>query len=69
MAADGVVEERGVDLAVEVFARQLFYRKVFAIGAVAFEVVVPLLQDKRNPAKFVFDQDDFQFRKRSSTPE
>src|ERR671930_303018 len=29
----------------------------------AFEVVVPLLQNKRNPAKLIFDEDDLQLGK------
>src|SRR5919108_2038380 len=60
MTADGVVEESGVDLLVEVFAGELFDGEAFAIGAMTLEVIVPLFQDKRNPAKLVLDEDDFE---------
>ena len=58
MTADGVVEESGVDLVVEVFSWEFFDGQALALGAVAFEVVVPLLQNERNPAKLVLDEDN-----------
>ena len=58
MTADGVVEESGVDLVVEVFAGEFFDGQALALGAMPFEVVVPLFQDKRNPAKLVLDEDN-----------
>ncbi len=60
MTADGVVEESGVDLVVEIFAGEFFDLQTLALGAVPFEIVVPLLQDKRNPAELVLDQDDLE---------
>ena len=48
MAADGIIEKRRVDLVVEVLARRFLDVQSLAIGAVAFEVVIPLLQDKTN---------------------
>src|SRR6266852_4527024 len=60
MTADGVVEESGVDLVVEVFAGEFFDGQALALGAMPFEVVVPLFQDKRNPAKLVLDEDDLE---------
>jgi len=60
MAADGVVEESRVDLVVEVFTGEFLDGQALALGAMAFEVVVPLLQDKRNPAKLVLDEDDLE---------
>src|SRR5262245_39532935 len=62
MTADGVVEESRVDLVVEVFAGTFFDGQALALGAMSFEVVVPLLQDKWNPAKLVLDQDDLELR-------
>src|ERR1044071_9126144 len=62
MAADRVVEERRIHLAVEIFARELFDREALAIRAVALVVVVPLLEQERNPADLVLDQDDLQAR-------
>lgn len=61
MTADGIVEESGVDLVVEVFAREFFDGQALALGAMALEVVVPLLQNKRNPAKLIFDEDNLEF--------
>lgn len=58
MTADGVVKESCVDLVMKVFAWRFFDGQTFALGTVAFEVVVPLLQNKRNPAQLVFDQDE-----------
>jgi hypothetical protein len=45
VAADGVVEESGVDLVVEVFAGEFFDSQALALRAMPFEVVVPLLQN------------------------
>src|SRR6266540_1854587 len=61
MTADGVVEESGVDLVVEVFAGEFVDGQPLALRAMALEVVVPLLQNKRNPAKLVFDEDNLEF--------
>src|SRR5687767_3912892 len=63
MTADGVIEESRVDLVVEVFTGKFFDEQPLPLGAKAFEVVVPLLQDKRNPAQLVFDEHNFEFRK------
>src|SRR4029453_10139531 len=60
MTADGVVEKGGVDLVVEVFAGEFFDGQALALGAMPFEVVVPLFQDKRDPAKLVLDEDDLE---------
>ena len=54
VAANRIVEKGRVHLAMEVLARQLFEREAGAVDAVAFEVIVPLLQDKRDPANLVF---------------
>ena len=63
VAAAGVVEECCVDLTVEILAGKFFYREALALGSVALEVIVPLLQDKWNPAELVFDRDQLQSRK------
>jgi hypothetical protein len=63
VAADGVVEESRVDLVVEIFAGQFSDGQALALGAMAFEVVVPLFQDKRNPDKLVFDEDNLHLGK------
>ena len=55
MPPDDVVES-GVDLVVEVFAGECFDGQAFALGTIAFEVVIPLLQDKKNPAKLILDE-------------
>src|SRR5213594_782321 len=62
VAADGVVEESCVDLAVEVLAGKFFQREAIAVDSMALKIIVPLLQDKRNPADLVFDQDQLQSR-------
>jgi hypothetical protein len=59
VTADSVVEESRVDLVVEIFARALFDHQALAFGAVTFEIIVPLLQDKRNPAKLILNEDNF----------
>jgi len=53
MAANRVIEESGVDLVVEVFAGKFFDGQTLPLGAMPFELVVPLFQDKRNPAKLI----------------
>ena len=58
MSADGVVKESCVDLVMKVFAWRFFDGQTFALSAVAFEVVVPLFQNKGNSAQLVFDQDE-----------
>src|SRR4029077_1953454 len=63
MAANRVIEESGVDLVVEVFAGKFFDGQTLALGAMPFEVVVPLFQDKRNPAKLILHQDDLELGK------
>src|SRR5262245_10348369 len=60
MPADRVVEKRGVDLVMEIFAGLFFDGQALALGAMPFEVVVPLSQDKRNPAKLVLDENDLE---------
>src|SRR5918995_2966472 len=62
MTANGVIEKSRVDLVVEVFAGKFFDEQPLSLGAKAFEVVVPLLQDKRNPAQLVFDEHNLQLR-------
>src|SRR5215468_8044230 len=62
MTANGIVEKSGIDLVVEVFAGDFFDGQALSLGAMPFEVVVPLLQDKWNPAKLVLDQDDLELR-------
>src|SRR6187397_3018689 len=61
MTADGIIEESRVDLVVEVFARTFFDEQPLSLGAKTFEVVVPLLQDKRNPTQLVFNENNFEF--------
>src|SRR5262245_37608950 len=63
MPADRVVEKRGVDLVMEIFAGLFFDGQALALGAMPFEIVVPLFQDKRNPAKLVLDEDDLELGK------
>src|SRR5688572_624745 len=61
MTANRVIEESCIDLLVEVFAGTFLDEQALALGAMAFEVIVPLLQDKRDPAQLVFHKNDFKF--------
>src|SRR5918994_895610 len=60
MTAHGVIEERRIDLVVEVFAGKFLDEQTLAVCAKSFEVVIPLLQDKWNPAKLILDQDNLE---------
>ena len=64
MAADGVVEESGVIWLWKYSLGSFLIARPARLGAVALEVVVPLLQNKRNPAKLVFDEDNFSLGER-----
>src|SRR5215510_4560450 len=58
MTADRIVEEAGIDLVVDKFAWVLRDRWRILL-AEAIVIVIPLLNDPRQPAAFVFDRDDF----------
>src|SRR5215813_2008868 len=60
MTANGIVEKSGIDLVVEVFARDFFDGQALSLRAMPFEIIVPLLQNKRNPAKLVLDEDNLE---------
>src|SRR5687768_7782673 len=59
--ADRVIDERGINLAIEILTRWLVYREI--VGCLeALEVGVPLLKHEGNPADFGLNQDQLQPR-------
>jgi hypothetical protein len=56
------LKKRGVDLRVEGLAREALEAHALAVRTMALEVVVPLLEQERNPPDLVLDQDDLEAR-------
>src|ERR1700722_20662310 len=56
-----VLEPRAVDVFGEDLARQARDSQIF-FGPEAFEIIVPLLENERQPAAFAFCEDDAQLR-------
>ena len=63
LAAARVAEERRIDLFVDIFAGQFLHERQRHFGLEAGVIFVPLVGVERQPGAFVFDVDQFQFRK------